>query len=77
MWLPQETEFAGARIFTYGYNSNYKGRSSTSWRIVDFAKDLLLRLLTFTETAADGSNGRMGKVSQFVHFKPFSCGAQS
>ncbi|MCJ1384404.1 hypothetical protein MMC17_007520 [Xylographa soralifera] len=45
-WLQDDTEIARARIFTYGYDANFKGQYITS-TILDFAKDLLLRMRTF------------------------------
>ena len=43
-WLAEEEEFADHRIFTYGYNSHFMG-SGTTLNVIDFAKDLLVRLL--------------------------------
>ncbi|KAI9690719.1 MAG: hypothetical protein M1820_009871 [Bogoriella megaspora] len=50
-WLTQHEEFATWRIFSFGYNSNWKG-GPTNLNVSDFAKELLLQMLTFTE---DGS----------------------
>ena len=52
IWLADEDELSTFRIFTFGYNSNFKG-SGTNLSILDFAKDLLFQMLTF----AGGSEG--------------------
>jgi hypothetical protein len=44
-WLSSEPELSRFRIFTFGYNASWKG-SGTVVSITDFAKDLLLRMLT-------------------------------
>lgn len=62
LWLPREPELSGARIFTFGYNSKFQG-ASTSLNMTDFAKDLLVRMLTFSESAGDGAESRLGEVS--------------
>ncbi|KAL9111328.1 MAG: hypothetical protein Q9227_004205 [Pyrenula ochraceoflavens] len=52
IWLTESDDFASCRIFTFGYNSNWKG-GGTNLNISDFAKDLLLQMLTFK--TEDGS----------------------
>ena len=47
LWLPGDPALLDSRIFTFGYNANLRGPSTTS-NIIDFAKDLLLRILTFS-----------------------------
>ncbi|KAI9696263.1 MAG: hypothetical protein M1836_005816 [Candelina mexicana] len=52
-WLQQEDGFPAHRIFTYGYNSNFKG-VGTNLNITDFAKDLLFQMLVYsTESEVD------------------------
>ena len=51
-WLPQEEGLESYRIFTFGYNSNFKG-AGTNLNIIDFAKGLLTRMLT-----SAGNRGR-------------------
>ena len=46
-WLVKEDELSSYRIFVYGYNSNFKG-AGTNLNIIDFAKDLLFQMLTFS-----------------------------
>lgn len=46
-WLPHDPELSNSRIFTFGYSANLRGPSS-SLNVIDFAKDLLLRMLTFS-----------------------------
>ena len=45
-WLPDEGGLGRVRIFSFGYNSNFKG-ASTSLGILDFAKDLLFRMSSY------------------------------
>lgn len=45
-WLADEDSLSSYRIFTFGYDSNWKG-AGTNLNISDFAKDLLLQMLTF------------------------------
>ena len=47
-WLAEEDGLSSYRIFTYGYNSNFKG-AGTNLNIIDFAKDLLFQLLVFSD----------------------------
>ncbi|KAI4262936.1 MAG: hypothetical protein L6R42_001894 [Xanthoria sp. 1 TBL-2021] len=44
-WLVDDPELSRARMFTFGYNANFAGHS-TSLNILDFAKDLLFRMKT-------------------------------
>jgi pimeloyl-ACP methyl ester carboxylesterase len=46
-WLAEEGALSTWRIFTFGYDSNWRG-SGANLNISDFAKDLLLQMLTFT-----------------------------
>ncbi|KAL8821675.1 MAG: hypothetical protein Q9223_000312 [Gallowayella weberi] len=45
LWLPLETELERARIFTFGYNANFRpGEARSMASITDFAKELLFDL---------------------------------
>lgn len=68
LWLPLEPELSNARIFSFGYNANFRG-ASTSLNITDFAKDLLFRMLTFTEPSSDGSGARVGQVGRPIFLR--------
>lgn len=46
-WLADDEELSSYRIFTFGYNSNFKG-AGTNLGIIDFAKDLLFQMLTYS-----------------------------
>src|SRR5271155_5001461 len=59
-WLSLEPELSRFRIFTFGYNANWKG-SDTVVGITDFAKDLLLRMLTYA-TGFDQHSQPIGTV---------------
>ncbi|KAL8861263.1 MAG: hypothetical protein Q9178_002479 [Gyalolechia marmorata] len=47
VWLSHDPHLASSRILTFGYNAALKGPSS-NLNITEFAKDLLLRMLTFS-----------------------------
>lgn len=57
-WLPTETELSTVRIFSFGYNADFRAPENAS-NIIDFAKDLLFSLLTYSgeESAQAGSIG--------------------
>ena len=57
-WLADEEDLSSFRIFTFGYDSNWRG-AGTNLNISDFAKDLLLQMLTFgsDDRTAIGSKG--------------------
>ncbi|KAL8827684.1 MAG: hypothetical protein Q9170_006915, partial [Blastenia crenularia] len=45
LWLPLETDLERARIFTFGYNANFRpGEAKSMASITDFAKELLFEL---------------------------------
>ncbi|KAI9774250.1 MAG: hypothetical protein M1839_001752 [Geoglossum umbratile] len=48
VWLAEEEALSSYRIYTFGYNSNFKS-AGTNLNILDFAKDLLFQMLTFSE----------------------------
>ena len=48
LWLAEEDALSSYRIFTFGYNSNFKG-AGTNLNIIDFAKDLLFQMLVFSD----------------------------
>ena len=63
-WLTAEPELSNARIFSFGYNANFRGPSSTL-NIIDFGKDLLFRMLTFSGELEE-LNPSIGSVSYFI-----------
>lgn len=52
VWLNDEQGLSNSRIFSFGYNSNYKG-AAINLNTIDFAKDLLHSMLTFSSDVAD------------------------
>lgn len=46
-WLSEGDDFVDWRILTFGYNSSWKG-TKNNLNISDFAKDLLLQMLTYS-----------------------------
>ena len=61
LWLSAESELDNARIFTFGYNARILG-SGTVLNITDFAKDLLLKMLTFVGPSGKNMSIRIGQV---------------
>ena len=61
LWLPSEPELSNVRIFSFGYNANFRGPNTLS-NITDFAKDLLFRMLTFTGPPDADPSIRVGQV---------------
>ena len=47
IWLASDPELMESRIFTFGYNADWSGQSTQS-TILDFAKDLLVRMKTYS-----------------------------
>lgn len=43
-FLPLEPDISMTRIFTFGYNANYRRAGNISTSVLDFAKDLLFDL---------------------------------
>lgn len=66
LWLPREPELSHARIFTFGYNADFRG-GSTSFNITDFAKDLLFQMLTFTDETNGDAITSIGEVRPIHH----------
>ncbi|KAL9120854.1 MAG: hypothetical protein Q9187_002592 [Circinaria calcarea] len=46
-WLGRDVELSRSRIFSFGYNASFVG-NYTSFNILDFSKDLLFRMKTFS-----------------------------
>jgi hypothetical protein len=55
VWLTEEQGLSNFRIFSFGYNSNFKG-TGTNLNTIDFAKDLLYSMLTFSGGLLEGTN---------------------
>ena len=60
-WLSRDVQLCRFRIFTFGYNANFKG-PHTGLSIMDFAKDLLLRMLSYSGKLGEDDIG-IGHVS--------------
>lgn len=54
----KEDGLSSCRIFTFGYNSHFKG-AATNLNIIDFAKDLLFQISTFR--SGNGSSAPIGE----------------
>ena len=61
-FLPFEPDIGQARIFTFGYNANFRAAGKNGLSILDFAKDLLFDL-KYTNTE-QGGNLQIGDVSK-------------
>lgn len=64
LWLPKEPELSHIRIFSFGYDADFRG-GSTSLNITDFAKDLLFQMLTFTGNSDNDADAGVGQVCRF------------
>lgn len=62
-WLGQEAELCNSRIFTFGYNADFSGQH-TSLNILDFAKELLFRMKTYSNVGS-ANDQPIGKVGVF------------
>jgi len=73
IWLAGEQELSAFRIFSFGYNSNYKG-VGTNLNILDFAKDLLFSLLTFSGGLKDNRDSVVAIGENPIYFVAHSMG---
>ena len=64
-WLAEENGLSSYRVFTYGYNSNFKG-IGTNLNITDFAKGLLFQMLVFANGVGENSVPFGGRPILFV-----------
>lgn len=55
-WIQHEQGLSNFRVFSYGYNANFKD-SDTPLSILDFSKGLLLRMRTYDQTDGGSSIG--------------------
>jgi len=58
VWLADEQELSTFRVFSFGYNSDFKG-AGTNLNIIDFAKALLFSMLTFSGGIGDRVEDRL------------------
>ncbi len=61
-WLPSEEGLARVRIFSFGYNADFKG-SYTKLGILDFAKQLLLAMAAYRGGEEAGGIGTVSMTS--------------
>jgi hypothetical protein len=74
-WLGTDVDLSKTRIFTYGYNAKFTGQYSTS-RIIDFAKDLLFHLKTWSgdgETNEESIGSVRNSIWFFLWTGPLTC----
>lgn len=72
VWLADEDALSSFRIFSFGYNANFKG-AGTNLTIHDFAKSLLLDMLTFSGEPRQ-SQERIGDAGRKIIFVVHSMG---
>lgn len=70
-WLPSEDELSHLRVFSFGYNANFTG-PSTTLGILDFAKDLLFKMSGYGDEDA-----KIGRVSLTTSAISLSYGRES
>lgn len=63
-FLPLEPDVCLARIFSFGYQANFRKAGNISTAILDFAKELLYDLKYATDE--QGENLNMGDVSKIL-----------
>jgi pimeloyl-ACP methyl ester carboxylesterase len=73
VWLTEERGLSNHRIFSFGYNSNFKG-AGTNLNTIDFAKDLLYSMLTFSGGVIQGTEERIRIGSRPIIFVAHSMG---
>ncbi|KAK4214235.1 hypothetical protein QBC37DRAFT_440338 [Rhypophila decipiens] len=54
LWLAEEVQLSKTRIFTFGYNADIAGQTTPS-NILDFARQLLFQMKTYSGDEASGS----------------------
>ncbi|OBT77285.1 hypothetical protein VF21_03407 [Pseudogymnoascus sp. 05NY08] len=72
-WLRDEDGLSSFRIFSFGYNANFQG-AATNLNTIDFAKDLLFSMLSFSGRPRDGSEGSLPIGSRPIIFVAHSMG---
>lgn len=72
-WLRDEDELSSFRIFSFGYNANFKG-AATNLNTIDFAKDLLFSMLSFSGRSRDETEGCLPIGSRPIIFVAHSMG---
>lgn len=61
-WLPREDGLARVRVFSFGYNADFKG-PHTEMGILDFAKQLLLGMAGYGGGEEEGGIGTVSRIS--------------
>lgn len=72
-WLGDDDESSSFRIFSFGHNANFKG-AATNLNTIDFAKDLLFSMLSFSGRSQDGTEGSLPIGSRPIIFVAHSMG---
>ena len=67
LWLSNDVELSRSRVFTFGYNAALTGQHTSS-NILDFAKELLFQMKTFSEDYQQNAVA-IGKVSRQQTFQ--------
>ncbi|KAI1423685.1 hypothetical protein F5Y12DRAFT_756244 [Xylaria sp. FL1777] len=61
LWLGNDRDLSRSRIFTFGYDASLTG-GSTGLGILDFAKDLLFRMKTYSSDLGGQKEAGIGRV---------------
>ncbi|KAI1123686.1 hypothetical protein F5Y10DRAFT_251265 [Nemania abortiva] len=67
LWLPFEPDIESARIFTFGYNANWRGATKSIANITDFAKELLFEMRFGRDSSGDDLNLGANPIIFVVH----------
>lgn len=73
VWLTEERGLSNYRIFSFGYNSNFMS-ASANLNTIDFAKDLLYSMLTFSGGLMEENEERIPIGSRPIIFVAHSMG---
>ncbi|KAG9231275.1 NACHT and WD domain-containing protein, variant [Amylocarpus encephaloides] len=72
-WLTEEKTLSRFRIFSFGYNSNFKG-AATNLNTIDFAKELLFSMLTHSGSVGEKHGGNTAVGARPIIFVAHSMG---
>ncbi|KAI8948085.1 hypothetical protein F4801DRAFT_592075 [Xylaria longipes] len=67
LWLPSETGIESARIFTFGYNADWRSATKSVSNITDFAKELLFEMRFGKDGSGEDVNLGLNPIIFVVH----------
>ncbi|KAI0455706.1 hypothetical protein F5B21DRAFT_470367 [Xylaria acuta] len=67
LWLPSETDIESTRIFTFGYNADWRSATKSISNITDFAKELLFEMRFGKDGSGEDMNLGLKPIIFVVH----------